>query len=109
MGSSESRRQRMTEVAEELSTGLRREVRKRWDGVRTAQRNERGTHVWRFRSGAGDRFLHVEHGAMVRGPGAAAQLMERLQAGRWLDRLREGPDTALLLSRDGELAPYARS
>lgn len=109
MDSNDSRKQRMMQVARELGAELRREARGRWDGVRTAQRNERGTHVWRFRSGAGDRFLHVEHGAMVRGRDAASRLLQRLQAGRWLDRLQQGPETALLLSRDGDLAPYARS
>jgi hypothetical protein len=107
MDSNETRKQRVTRVARELSTELRRRARGRWAGVRTAQRDERGRHVWRFRAGKGsERFLHIEHGAMVGGADPASRLLERLEAENWLDRLQEGPETALLLSRDGRLATY---
>lgn len=108
MDAKETRKERVTRVAEELSTAIRRQARGRWKGVRTAQRNEPGRHVWRFQSSGGDdtRFLHIEHGTMVQGRNPAARLLEQLEAARWLDRLRKGPDTALLLSRDGELGAY---
>ena len=73
--------------------------------MRTAERNEPGRHVWRFRAGPGERerYLHIEHRAMVRGADATASLLEQLQTGRWLDRLAQGPETAVLLSGDGQL------
>lgn len=111
MDSKETRRQQMTRVAQELSTELRSQVRGRWKGVRTAQRNEEDRHVWRFQSSGGgtERFLHIEHGAMVKGKDAPARLLELLETGRWLDRLHTGPEKALLLSSDGRLAAYPQS
>ena len=38
MDSNETRKQRVTRCAEELSTAIRRQARGRWKGVRTAQR-----------------------------------------------------------------------
>jgi hypothetical protein len=108
MDRKESQKQRITNVARELSTTIRRQARDRWTRVRTAQRNERGRHVWRFQESPGgdERFLHIEHRAMVSGKNPAARLLEQLEAEHWLDRLQEGPETALLLSRDGQLAAY---
>ena len=100
----ESRKQQITHVAEELSAAIREQARGRWSRVRTAERNERGRHVWRFRAGPGEgeRFLHIEHQAMARGADSAAPLLEQLRTGRWLDLL-QAPETAVLLSGDGRL------
>jgi hypothetical protein len=105
MDSKETQRERMTRVAREIGPTIRQQARGRWQDVRMAERNEHGRHVWRFRAGpdGGERFLHVEHRAMVKGKDPAARLLERLEEERWLDRLQKGPDTALLLSRDGRL------
>ena len=103
MNPSESQREQITRVAGELSPAIREQARGRWKRVRTAERNERGRHVWRFRAGPGEgeRFLHIEHRAMARGD-AGASLLEQLRAGRWLDLLQD-PQTAVLLSSDGRL------
>lgn len=105
MTSREMQKQQITRVAGELSASLKEQARGRWRQVRTAERNEPGRHVWRFRAGPGqaERFLHIEHRAMVRGPDAASSLLEQLQTAEWLDRLAQGPDNALLLSGDGRL------
>jgi hypothetical protein len=104
MTSRETEKQQITRVAGELSTAIKEQARGRWKRVRTAERNERGRHVWRFRSGPGEgeRFLHIEHGAMVQGRGTASSLLEQLEAGRWLDLL-QGSESSVLLSRDGQL------
>jgi hypothetical protein len=101
----EQHKQQITRVAGELSAAIREQAQGRWSRVHTAERNEPGRHVWRFRTGPGEgeRFLHIEHRAMVRDGNAAASLLEQLQAGRWLDRLQQGPETAVLLSRDGQV------
>lgn len=101
----ETPRQRMTRVAREVGTQLRSQARGRWKEVRTAERNQGGRHVWRFRTAAdgGERFLHVEHRSMVRGKDPASRLLEQLASEKWLDRLQEEPGTALLLSSDGRL------
>lgn len=106
MDPKETQKQTVTRVAQELGSAIRRQVRDQWNGVRMADRNEPGRHVWRFRSGAGggERFLHIEHRAMVGGKNPAGRLLEQLQAEQWLDRLQQGPETALLLSRNGQLA-----
>ncbi len=103
----QSTRQRVAGVAREVGPAIRRQARGRWDRVRTAERNERGHHVWRFRNGDGadDLFLHIEHRAMLAGVNPAQRLLKRLAAGDWLDRLQEGSEQALLLSRDGRLLP----
>jgi len=100
----ESQKQQITRVASELSASIKEQARGRWQRVQTAERNERGRHVWRFRAGPGEaeRFLHIEHRAMVQGQNAAASLLEQLQTGRWLDLLQDS-ETAVLLSRDGRL------
>lgn len=107
MDPNETPRQRATRVASELGPILRRQARARWTQVRMAERNERGDHVWRFRPGPGaeERFLHIEHRAMAQGRNPAARLLKQLNAGGWLDRLYDGAETALLLSRDGQLVP----
>lgn len=106
MDRKESRQQRVTRVAQELSTPLRRQAHDRWSQLRTAQRNEQGRHVWRFRSGPSERerFLHIEHSAMVQGKDPAARLLGQLEAEHWLDRLHTGPEAAFVLSDDGQLA-----
>jgi hypothetical protein len=102
MDSRETRRERITRVAQEMGDGLRSQARGRWTQVRTAERREGGRHVWRFRAGdQAERFLHVEHRAMARGAG---RVLRRLESQGWLDRLQRGPDAALLLSGDGRLA-----
>ncbi|HEX2080461.1 MAG TPA: hypothetical protein VHG08_22350 [Longimicrobium sp.] len=100
----EMQKQQITRVAGELTAAIREQARGRWSRVHTAERNEPGRHVWRFRTGPGEgeRFLAIEHRAMVK-EGNAASLLEQLQAGRWLDRLQQGPETAVLLSHDGQL------
>lgn len=94
-------------VAKELGAVLRRQARKRWDTVRTAERNEGNRHVWRFQAGpdGGERFLHVTHEAMA-GHDAARQLLEQLRTGRCFQRLHDGPETSLLLSKGGRLEAY---
>lgn len=108
MDRKETQKERVTRVAQELGSAIRRQARGRWKTVRTADRNEPGRHVWRFMEtpeGAA-RFLHVEHKAMTSGKDASGRLLGQLEAERWLDRLQQGPETALLLSRDGQLSPY---
>ena len=101
----EMQKQQITRVADELSPAIREQAQGRWSRVHTAERNEPGRHVWRFRTGPGEgeRFLHIEHRAMVKNGSTAASLLEQLQSGRWLDRLQQGPETAVLLSHDGQL------
>ena len=95
-------KQQITRVAEELGTAIREQARGRWNRVRTAERNEGGRHVWRFRAGPGqDRYLHIDHRAMVGGQNTSASLLEQLQTGRWLDLLQA--ETSVLLSRNGQL------
>ena len=100
----EMQKQQITRVAGELSPAIREQARGRWSRVQTAERNQGGQHVWRFRAGPGERerFLHIEHRAMVRRGDTAASLLEQLQTGQWLDRL-QGAETALLLSANGKL------
>ena len=85
---------------------LRRQARKRWETVRTAERNEGNRHVWRFQPGpdGGERFLHVTHEAMLQGD--TPTLLGQLKSGRCFQRLHDGPETSLLLSRGGRLEPY---
>jgi hypothetical protein len=108
MDPKETPEQRVSRVAQEIGTEIRRQVRGRWK-VLTADRNERGHHVWRFKPAAEDgvRFLHIEHRAMAKGKGSAA-LLEQLEAERWLDRLQNGPETSLVLSSDGTVSPFRK-
>lgn len=101
----ETRKERITRVSHEMTARIRRQARGRWSEVRTAQRNAQGRHVWRFRSadGGSERFLHVDHGAMLRGGNPAARLLRQLESGGWLDRL-QAPASAVVLSSDGQLA-----
>lgn len=111
MDRKETPQQRMTRVAREISSTIRRQARGRWAEVKTAERNEPGRHVWRFQSATGgdDRFLHIEHRAMVQGKNPAARLLQQLDAERWMDRLQQEPAMAILLSRDGQLAAYPQA
>lgn len=104
----DQRHHKVSEVAKELGAVLRRQARKRWETVRTAERNEGNRHVWRFQAGPDgtERFLHVMHDAMVQGKNAAPTLLEQLRTGRCFERLHDGPETSLLLSRDGRLEAY---
>lgn len=108
MDNETARQQRREVVARELGQLIRREARRKWSAVRTAQRNARGHRVWRFQADAdwGDRFLHVAHEAMEHGANSSRQLFEQLRAGRWFERLDSGPETALRLSKDGELEAW---
>ncbi|HET6762971.1 MAG TPA: hypothetical protein VFH27_04840 [Longimicrobiaceae bacterium] len=105
MDQNESQRDKASRVARELSGALRRRARVRWTQVQTSQRNEGRRHVWRFQDGAAgeQRFLYVTHQALAAGENTVPQLMEQLEAGRWLDRLNEGPETSLVLSTGGRL------
>jgi hypothetical protein len=107
----ETQKQQITRVAGELSTAIKRQARARWRQVRTAQRNEGGRHVWRFQEGPGtdERFLHIEHQAMVRGKDASARLLKQLGSGQWLDLLQQGPGNSVLLTRDGELTAFPQA
>jgi len=104
----EHQNQKVATVAKEIGAVLRRQARKRWETVRTADRNEGNRHVWRFQAGPGqaERFLHVTHEAMMEGDDAAAVLIEQLKHGRLFERLHRGPETSLLLSVGGRLVPY---
>ena len=104
----EQKNQKVATVAKEIGAVLRRQARKRWETVRTADRNEGNRHVWRFQAGPGqaERFLYVSHEAMMEGENAAPLLIEQLKHGRLFDRLHRGPETSLLLSKGGQLEPY---
>jgi hypothetical protein len=104
----EIRQQRVASVARELGSALRTQARGQWKRVRTAERNEGNRHVWRFRDGVDgpDRFLHVAHEVMARREDPTRELLRQLQAGKWIERLEQGPETALLLSRGGTLEAY---
>lgn len=104
----EHQHRKVAEVAKEIGAVLRRQARKRWETVRTAERNEGNRHVWRFKAGpdGGERFLHVAHEAMVDGDNAGPMLLDQLKAGRLFDRLHRGPETSLLLSKGGRLEAY---
>ncbi|HEX6751525.1 MAG TPA: hypothetical protein VF092_29805 [Longimicrobium sp.] len=109
MGKREIEHQKLARVVKEVGAVLRRQARKRWDTVRTAERDEGNRHVWRFQqSGSGDaRFIHVSHDAIRQGD--AATLLDQLRAGRCFTRLDRGPETALLLSTGGRLEAYSAS
>ncbi|HET7274250.1 MAG TPA: hypothetical protein VFI91_03685 [Longimicrobiaceae bacterium] len=110
MDSQETHRQTRSRVTRELGSMIRRQAHKKWDGVRTAERNEGKRHVWRFRSGpdSDERFLHVPHQSMAR-EGAAEVLVDQLRKARWLDRLQAGPETSFVLSPAGRLQPWPRA
>lgn len=104
MDARENRNARVAKIAREIGAELRKQARKSWQGVRTAERNEGNRHVWRFRTSkdGSDRFLHLTHREMVQGD--AASLLRQLEAAGWTDRL-SGADNALVLSQ-GALQPY---
>jgi hypothetical protein len=103
--------QKLSRVSRELGTLLRKQAGERWSGLRVARRNERNQHVWRFRTDeeGTERFVRVPHRAMMHGDNATEVLYEQLQAGRWLDRLDAGPETALELGSGGEIRPWTRA
>ncbi|HEX8246273.1 MAG TPA: hypothetical protein VF541_22405 [Longimicrobium sp.] len=105
MGNPQSEHQKLAQVAKEVGAVLRRQARKRWTAVRTADRNEGNRHVWRFQQADGgtERFLHVSHDAMREGD--ATSVLEQLRAGRCFSRLN-GAETSLLLSKGGRLDAY---
>ena len=101
MESRDNKSQKVAQVARQIGAELRKQARKSWQGVRTAERNEGNRHVWRFRSPDDGResFLHVSHRDMVQAD--TATLLAQLNDGAWIDRLSSGPETALLLSKSG--------
>ena len=103
MESRENQSQKVAQVARKIGAELRKQARKSWQGVRTAERNEGNRHVWRFRSSedGSERFLHLSHREMVQGDDPAADLLAQLKAGRWIDRLSSGSENALILSKGG--------
>ncbi|MEX2570253.1 MAG: hypothetical protein WD737_03040 [Gemmatimonadota bacterium] len=105
MDPQENRTDRVTRVAKEMGAAIRKQARTKWKQVSTAERNEQGRHVWRFRSGPDqdERFLHIEHRTMVQGRNPAARLLKQLESQQWADRLEEDPSSALLLARNGQL------
>lgn len=106
MGSKESREEKLSRVTEQLGVALRRQAAGSWKRVRTAERAEERRHVWRFRpeTDGAVRFLGVTHDAMAEGDNPVPSLLEHLEKGRWLDRLRNGPETALMLGKGGRLS-----
>ena len=106
----QSQQKQVSQVAQEMGEVIRREVSGRSAPVRVADRNERGRHVWRFRSGTEDteRFLHVAHTAMTSGDDSATKLLEQLNRAKWQDRLFEGPQTSFMLSPRGQLKPWPK-
>lgn len=101
MESRDNKSQKAAKVARQIGAELRKQARKSWQGVRTAERNEGTRHVWRFRSpeDGSERFLYVSRSDMAQGD--AAGLLAQLNEGAWIDRLSHGPETALLLSKSG--------
>lgn len=100
-----------TKVIKEMGASIRRQAHARWDDVRTAERNEGGRHVWRFRKGPdeSERFLHVPRKSMTKGDNPGAALLKQLSNANWMDRLQEGPETSFVLSPAGRLQPWPRS
>lgn len=101
MAARENRGQKVAQVARQMGAELRKQARKRWTGVVTAERNEGDRHVWRFRSPAdgSERFLHLPHREMVQGD--SASLLQQLEAAGWTDRLSGGAGNAIILSKGG--------
>lgn len=101
MEARENRSARVAQVARQIGAELRKQARKSWQGVMTAERNEGNRHVWRFRSAkdGSDRFLHLSHREMVQGD--PASLLQQLEAARWTDRLSSGSENAIILSKGG--------
>lgn len=108
----QSHEQQISRVARELGTALRRQAKGKWTAVRTAGRSEDRRHAWRFAhadSSQGTRFLRVTHKAMMQSAAPVPMLLEQLNAGRWLDRLNEGPETSLVLRSGGRLESTRRN
>lgn len=110
MDPQETPKETISRVARELGQVIRRQAHGRWEGVRTAQRNEGSRHVWRFQAGpdSTERFLHVPHMSMAGGENAAEVLLGQLRKARWLDRLQNGPERSFLLSPAGNLKPWPK-
>jgi hypothetical protein len=100
MEARENRSARVANAARQIGAELRKQARKSWEGVRTAERNEGNRHVWRFRSAkdGSDRYLHLSHREMVQGDPAA--LLRQLETAGWTDRL-SGAGSAVILSKGG--------
>ena len=101
MEARENRSERVAQAAREIGTELRKQARKSWQGVRTAERNEGNRHVWRFRSpeDGSERFLHLSHREMVLG--GPASVLRQLETARWTDHLQSGIENALILAKGG--------
>jgi hypothetical protein len=108
MDPKDTKRQQLSRVERDLGTLIRRQARELWNAMRVAKRNERDHHVWRFRYGPDgqERFLRVSHRAMTQDQNPSGLLFEQLQAGRWMERLHDGPETALLLTSGGQLRSW---
>lgn len=100
----ESRDEQRSRVAKELGAALRRQAAGKWKRVRMTDRDESRGHAWKFRPTPESelRFLRVSNEAMEE---PVAQVMAHLQKGRWLDRLNAGPETSLVLEKNGRLRP----
>jgi hypothetical protein len=100
----------LSRAVRELGPLIKRQAHEQWNVLHVANRRERGQHVWRFRFGTGEeeRFLRISYRAMVRAEKRTSRLFEQLQAGRWLERLKNGPETALLLTSGGKLRAWPR-
>lgn len=105
MARNETHKQKMSRVARELGAAVRREAAGKWTRLRVGERDEKGRHAWKFQPGpnAGVRFLRVTHRAMDQSDNPVPLLLEHLEAGRWLDRLNDGPETSLVLDEGGRL------
>jgi hypothetical protein len=101
----ETTQQKLTRVAKELGSAMRKQAGGRWGAVRTARRNLGTRHVWRFRTDGGDpdRFLLISHRSMTEGRNPTATLLAQLQEARWLDRMHAGPETSFMLAPNGRL------
>jgi hypothetical protein len=106
MTPNETHEEKMTRIAAELGTALRRQAAGTWRRVRTGERAETNSHAWKFRPApdADVRFLRVTHEAMDQGD--VPTLLKHLSAGRWLARLDDGPETSLVLNAGGRLARH---
>lgn len=106
MAKRETHEQKMSRVAKELGDAVRRQASGKWSTMRMGERDESHGHAFKFRPTPGSdiRYLRVTHKAMGQ---PVPVLMEQLQAGRWLDRLTDGPETSLVLHEDGRLEARA--
>ena len=100
----------LTTVIGRMGSALSRQARERWQGVRTADRNEGGRHVWRFSTADNsERYLHISKQAMNDGDDPVGRLLGQLKKERWLDRMEDGPERAFILSPAGRLRGFPRA